>query len=263
MNNPVIAQCKLCLHDKQLRNSHFLSAGIYRELRDDHGGNPNPWVVTSKSAVQTSRQMRAHLLCHDCEQRLSRLGESWVLAHCLRKDGTFPLASLQSSRIPDVFSPGNPTKIYCAAGIPEIDISALTYFAASIFWRGSIHGWNTDDSVPVKLGPFQEQFRAYLMGLAPFPKDSRLWIALREGEKFDRLTYPPYGGRVDTFRVYKFPMPGLAFTLMVSKNIPLSYKDMCFVRGPGNPIIVTPVVEQFILRDALKLYTRTQAHLSR
>ena len=259
MNGPVIGECKLCLRDPVvLENSHFLSAGIYRQLRDENGANPNPWLVTSRSAVQTSRQMTAHLLCRDCEKRFSNGGERWVLTRCSKKDGTFPLASVLSSRIPDLSSSESQTKVYFAARIPKIDISALAYFAASIFWRGSIYGWDTDGSVPVKLGPFPEQFRRYRMGSGPFPLDSRLWIAVREGKKFDRVTYPPCGGRIDKVHVYKFPMPGLAFTLTVSKNIPDTFKNMCFVSGPGNPIVVTPVVEELILRDAVKLYQRTQ-----
>ena len=66
-------QCKLCLQRvASLEDSHFLSAGIYRILRDDNEKNPNPWLLTKETAVQTSRQMTARLLCRDCEQRFSK-----------------------------------------------------------------------------------------------------------------------------------------------------------------------------------------------
>ena len=84
-------QCKLCLQSvAPLRDSHFLSAGIYRILRDDNEKNPNPWVLSGKGAVQISRQMKAHLLCADCEQRFSKFGERWVLKHCFTKGWHFP-----------------------------------------------------------------------------------------------------------------------------------------------------------------------------
>ena len=68
-------QCKLCLRKvSQLEGSHFLSAGIYRILRDETEKNLNPWLLTPTTAVQTSRQMKARLLCRDCEQRFSELG---------------------------------------------------------------------------------------------------------------------------------------------------------------------------------------------
>lgn len=240
-----------------LRDSHFLSAGIYRILRDDNEKNPNPWLLSGKTAVQSSRQMKARLLCPDCEQRFSKFGENWVLKHCLRKDGSFPLASSLSSRTPDLSSPENPTKIYYASGIPEIDISALAYFAASIFWRGSIHPWNDDRSIPVELGPFQEQFQQYLMGLQPFPKDSSLWVVVREGKEIDRLTYAPIGARQGNFHAYKFPMPGLAFSLAVSKNIPANHRARCLVHGQGNPVIVTTLIDKLLVDEAVKMRQRS------
>jgi len=247
-------QCKLCLqHVASLEDSHFLSAGIYRILRDDNEKNPNPWLLTKKTAVQTSRQVIARLLCRDCEQRFSKLGENWVLGHCLRKDGSFPLKSILASRTPDLSSRQSPTKLYYAFKIPEINISALAYFAASIFWRGSINRWNDDGSIPVSLGPFQEQLRQYLMGLLAFPQDCSLSVVVREGKEIDRLTYAPIGKREGNFHVYKFPIPGLGFSLVVSKNTPQNYREQCFVHGPGNPIVVTPLIEQFLMGDAVKM----------
>jgi hypothetical protein len=163
-------QCKLCLkEDVELQVSHFLPKGIYRILRDANEKNPNPWIITNNSAVQTSWQMTAYLLCRSCEQRLSKNGECWVLRHCLRNDGKFILASILANKRPDISENTTETRIYFAAQIPEIDVAALSYFAASIFWRGSIYPWNEDRSARVKLGPFGEQFREYLMEQGAFP----------------------------------------------------------------------------------------------
>jgi len=250
----MIGRCKLCLEDEvDLKDSHFLPAGIYRLLRDETEKNPNPWMLTERTAVQTSQQMTAWLLCNDCEQRLSKFGENWVLRHCRKKDGSFPLASLLASRSPHVSSETTPTRLYYAARIPEIDISALAYFAASIFWRGSIHPWNEDGSIPVALGPFREQFRQYLMGQKTFPESCALWVAVREGEEIGRMTYAPIGKREGKLHTFKFPMPGFAFSLMVSKNISVNHRERCFVHGVGNPIIVTPVIEKFLEEDAVTL----------
>jgi hypothetical protein len=256
---PMTGRCKLCLQDLHLKESHYLPAGIYKILRDVTEKNPNPWTLTAKTAIQTSRQMTARLLCCKCEQRLSTYGENWVLRHCQRNDGSFSLASNLASREPDVASETTTTRIYCAAKIPEIDVSALAYFAASIFWRGSIHPWNSDGSIPVNLGPFREQFRQYLMGEKDFPKDCALWVVVREGKETGRLTHVPVGERKGNFHMYRFPMPGLAFSIMVSKNIPANYREMCFVRGRfaplrrgqlggflENPIIVTTNIEKLI-----------------
>src|SRR5260370_30210325 len=250
-----IGKCKLCLLEgMELQDSHFLSKGIYKILRDDNAKNPNPWSLTDEKAVQISFQLKAPLLCRHCEQeRISRNGQSWRVAKCLKKDGSCPLAPVLASTPPDVSLSTTPTRVHYAARIPEIDRSALAYFAASIFWRGSIHPWNRDGSVPIKLGPFQESFRKYLMGQGDFPTDCALLVTVREGKEIDRLTYAPVGERREIFHVYKFPMPGLAFSMVVSKNIPANFREKCFVRGPGNPIITTPIIEKWLLQDAVQL----------
>jgi hypothetical protein len=230
-------QCKLCLHlVGRLEDSHFLSKGIYKRLRDDSKKNPNPCRITPNGMVQTSDQMKARLLCRDCEQRLCKLGKDWVLKHCLQLDDSFPLASMLSSTLPDVSAAGNPTKLYYTSKKPGINVSALAYFAASIFWRGSIHPWNYDSTIPIRLGPFQDQFREYLLGNQLFPADASLWVVVREGKQIDRLTYAPAGQRIGKFHSYRFPMPGLLFILTVSKNIPALHRENCIINGPNNPM---------------------------
>jgi hypothetical protein len=256
-----IGKCKLCLADGvELQDSHFLPKGVYRILRDDGAPNPHPWIISERKTAQISFQLKAHLLCRDCEQRLSKQGEKWVLENCLKKDRSFPLATVLAARPPEVFSSTNPTRVYFADKVHEIDCSALAYFAASMFPRGSIHGWSEDGAIPVKLGPFQESFRAYLMGLADFPVDCALLVTVREGKEIDRLTHAPVGERREFCHIYKFPMPGLAFSLAVGKNIPENYRNSCFVHMPGNPIMVTPILEQWLKRDANQLL---QMHFDR
>lgn len=230
-----------------MKDSHYIPKGIYKRLRDKNETNPNPVVISKKGVVQTSRQTKAYLLCSECEERLNKNGEYWVLAHCLQEDRSFPLATILTSRVPDISSPGNPTRIYYASNIPEINVTALAYFAASIFWRGSIYPWNTDDSIPVGLGPFQEQFREYLMGLRMFPQDCALYVIVREGKKADRLTYTPTGGRQNIFHFYNFPMPGLGFTLLTSKNLRAAHRKFCIIHGRNNPIIVTSLIDRFLI----------------
>ena len=74
MKNNVLGQCRLCLNEAELQNSHFIPQAAYKRVRGE-GTNPNPIVVQDGKAIQTSAQTRAHLLCHDCEQRLSKNGE--------------------------------------------------------------------------------------------------------------------------------------------------------------------------------------------
>ncbi len=256
-----MGRCKLCLRDAvNLQDSHFLPAGIYRILRDEGETNPNPCHVTSKGAVQTSKQMKARLLCKVCEEKLNKSGENWVLGYGRKKDGSFPLASLLALRIPDVSTETDPTKVYYTSKIPEINISALSYCAASILWRGSIYPWNSDGSTPVTLGPFQEQLRQYLNFecQTPFPKNCVLWVVVREGGEIDRLTYTPIGKREGKCHFYKFPMPGFAFTFIIGKNISANHREKCFVHGANNPIFVTSILENILMKDAVKLMQKSR-----
>lgn len=83
-------KCQLCLDEPvELRSSHFFPKAAYKIMREEaiRTGwrmNPNPVLMTDRSAVQTSEQYTARLLCHRCEQRFSANGENWVLRHCWR-----------------------------------------------------------------------------------------------------------------------------------------------------------------------------------
>jgi hypothetical protein len=201
------------------------------------------------------------LLCFDCEQRVSKFGECWVLANCLQKGGiTFPLAALLASKTPALAGRNSSTKVNNAAEIPEIDLSALAYFGASIFWRGCIHPWNTDGTIPVNLGPYQEQFRRYLLGNQEFPEHCYLLVAFRDAKELSGLTYPPVGGRQGTHHVYRFPMPGLAFTLLIGRKTTQNLRSMCFVNGHLKPIVFTGILEQQLFDEAIKMYSRNNPH---
>ena len=75
----VIGQCRLCLRtDSELQDSHFLSKGIYRILRDAGAKNPDPFLITAGSSVQTSKQLKKHLLCKECGADIADISLAWV-----------------------------------------------------------------------------------------------------------------------------------------------------------------------------------------
>jgi hypothetical protein len=248
----MVGKCRLCLQDGViLKRSHYLPAGVYRLLRDSTGlSNPNPYQLTGRGSVQTSKQQREFLLCNDCEQRLCKQGESWVLAHAKQSTGAFALEAILSKATPSVYEPGNPTKLYETALIPEVNRDAILYFAASIFWRGSIHGWNDDGSVPVNLYSYKEQFRRFLMGDHPFPKSASLWVIVRDGEEISQLTYTPSGRSRFRITMYRFTIPGFVFMLSVGAKIPDRLRQYCLLRGAGNPVVQTMIAEPWLMAEA-------------
>ena len=257
----MIGKCKLCLQDGvDLQKSHLHPAAIYGSMRGDpDNGNPNPWLITHHGAVQTSRQECAHLLCSECEQRFSRCGESWVLANGLKSDGTFPLAAILSSKRPADSDPRTTTtKLYYASEIEEVDIAKLTYFAASMFWRASVYPWRTDRTVPVKLGPYAEDFRLFLMGARGFPANAALSVLVREGNEIKHFTHEPLSEKISSVFTHRYAMPGFLFLLFVGKEIPETHRNTCFVRGNNNPLYVSAVMEQYFMKTGMQMFARNR-----
>ena len=96
-----MGKCALCKRNNQdLRNSHFLPAGVYRVIRDETRSNPDPLKFTDIGVIRDSKQVSDYLLCGDCEQRLSRKGENWFLRHCWKKN-QFRLSALLESASPE------------------------------------------------------------------------------------------------------------------------------------------------------------------
>jgi hypothetical protein len=250
----VIGKCKLCLKEANLKKSHLLPAAIYKRLRNEREKNPNPVLISTNTAVQTSKQIWAHLLCADCEQRLNKNGEHWVLGNCIQEDGSFPIASILAARNPDISSPNNPTKVYYTLNIPEINISALSYFALSIFWRGSIYAWKDYGCIPINFGIYQEKIRRYLLGLTVFPRNCCLMVYVREGKETDHMTYLlPSEGQKGDIHICKYAIPGFAFILLTSENMNLNESQFCIMHGKGNPIFVTTIIEKLLMDEVSKL----------
>ena len=82
-----IGTCPPCKKDDQeLQHSHGQPAGVYRVLRDETQGNPNPLKLTNRGVLQDSIQLSDYLLCWNCEQRFNKNGENWFLAYCWRRN---------------------------------------------------------------------------------------------------------------------------------------------------------------------------------
>ena len=241
-----IGTCPLCLRNGQeLQDSHFQPAGVYRVLRSETEDNPNPFRFNDRGVFQDSKQVRDYLLCWDCEQRLSKNGENWFLAHCWRKD-SFRLASMLDSASPQLVYPR--THVYHADKILNLSVSSLTYFGVSMFWRASVHRW--EGSRGISLGSYEERFRKYLMDEASFPEHCALLVSVPMSvTPIAGLLLAPYGGRRDGYHFYKLVVLAVSFFLLVGKHIPAEQRRLCFVRGVGNPIVRSEMLNEAIMQD--------------
>src|SRR5271167_4910830 len=88
-------KCKLCLLDKDLQESHLMPRALYRMARGSGGkGNQDPVVLRRTEQKSSSYQIKDHVFCWDCEQRLSKNGEEYVMNVVKKRDGKFPLLEM-------------------------------------------------------------------------------------------------------------------------------------------------------------------------
>jgi hypothetical protein len=213
-----MAFCKLCKLERELRESHFLPAAVYAQLRQDSQQNPNPVLVTSKVSLTTSKQITGRVLCGECEQQFSSLGEAWVLANMSRPEGFAMQDALAATK--PIASNEN-FAYYSSAAIPTINMDALVYFALSIFWRASAHMWRNVSGFMegIELGPFEESIRKFLVG-GEFPADTVVLVSVWPTKDVLPAAYTPRRGRAPGYHCFNFLIPGLEFKLLTGKQIP-------------------------------------------
>ena len=166
--------CKLCLEYKELCDSHYLPKRLYAFGRARQMKNPNPLVVSDKSAKQVSDQLRGHAFCKGCEELFNKNGEAWVLAKIPHDYGEpFPLQDALAPEKPLVI--GRDVNLYDGSSIRAFDMEKLVYFGLSIFWRGAAHNWKSTlglSAPKVDLEDYFEPLRLFLRKQSPIP---RMW----------------------------------------------------------------------------------------
>lgn len=217
-----VAPCGLCLKPSKLQDSHLLSAALYKLSRDPTGGtDPNPVMVTRSKTITSSKQVSSYFLCKSCEQRFSDDGERYILAQCARPNGQFKLRELLQAASPLFNTPR--FRVYDVQPLLGSKVDQYLYFAASVFWRASAHSWKmgNDPVGQISLGgQYQEQFRLYLLGKAPFPQNARIVVHVSTEAQADLLTTVyPCTTRVDGVRRHKFYIPGVLFILFLGRDV--------------------------------------------
>ena len=218
--------CKLCRQDQELRESHFLPAAVFAQLRLHDRENPNPVLMDGRISLATSRQITAHILCAECEERFSRFGETWVCGNMARPDG-FKIQDALLAATP--LGATDQIAYYSSAGIPAINMDALVYFAMSIFWRAAAHTWrNVSGNLMdgIELGPFEGSIRLFLLG-GEFPSDTVILVSVWPTKEVLQAAYTPRRGQAPDWHVFSFLVPGLDFRLLTGRRIPELFHAAC------------------------------------
>jgi len=215
-------------------------------------------MITRGRAIQTSEQVTAFLLCGGCEQRFNDSGERWVLAHCFDGKRKFALRELLVRQGP--LHAGSVATTYSGRQILGADVVKLQYFAASIFWRASVHGRVTSTGPKsVCLGPrYEEEFRRYLLGETGFPANSALVLSVSAAATpYTAMNYPMVMARHPIgCHANRFVASGIYFDLLVGKQAAQAH-PFCFVHSTENLIHITARIDAWIEESSFKLSRAT------
>jgi hypothetical protein len=249
-----VGTCGLCRKGNvTLLDSHYIPAAIYKLHRSPQLQNANPIQVLDGTAYTSGKQVSDHFLCAECEDRFNRGGEAWVIPRLWRDEKSFPLREALLAH-----GAAETTAKYSAFASPNITdvrVDQLSYFAASIFWRGAAHVWRVDNrpTARLALGPYEEQFRQYLLGSA-WPKNAALIAQVSAGMEALRnsSTAPPYLMNKDgKSTIYRFSVPGINFFLWLGAALPEDIRGACVASAENNPIFMNDDIDLGSVRKNL------------
>jgi hypothetical protein len=230
----------LCLLDKPLARSHLLPAGVYKYLRT---GGRSPVAIGGGIVLSTDRQTQTYLLCDDCENMLSRGGETWVVGKLLTMRKTFPLFDLLRQQSPAFES--DEATVYVAAENPLIKADKLLHFALGIFWKASVHSWGSTDDSLIALGPDSDRIRVWLRNEGSFPEPIYLMAFVSPPENGPDVCMPFEMGEKDGKFVkgllYCFRVPGVTFFLNIGKTVDSAIHELS-LHNPLRPIVISDTI---------------------
>jgi hypothetical protein len=219
---PNEGRCELCRKNSELVESHLISAAAYKSAQGLQVGTT---AVVGHKAFFTSKQVKAHFLCNNCERQLNTCGENDVLPQIYQPNGQFKLRELlQASRSHESRPQGT---VYDVQPLLGKMIESYLYFAASIFWRASARRWKLDRDWldRIVLGPYQEPFRQYLLNEVPFPQHARVYVFVAQEAQPTRAVVLPCMSRIEDAHRHEFYIPGIHFVLALGQRAPQYYDD--------------------------------------
>lgn len=209
--------CGLCGLQRELKKSHFLSAGLFKAVSRGYAPyDPAPVLVNVKNrtAVQSNFQSKKKFLCAECERRFDEGGEKNVIRNCFRDNGKFELREQLETRPPSL---RNANRRVWFGDLLDEELRAATfvYFAISIIWRASATEWPGETGVePGFLSrDLEEGCREFLLGRAPLPQTIDLLVHVNFDQPPTTFLSFPMREQVDLAGIplmsYIFHIPGV------------------------------------------------------
>ena len=240
--------------------SHLIPAALYAYCRQ---GDHRPISFANGVLIPSDRQTQDYLLCHDCEDILSRGGEAWMGDKLATWSRTFPLYDLVAKQ-PAIINESDIT-VHSVTDGSEISVQKLTHFALGIFWKASVHSWRGGESAPqIELGPYSDKLRKWVRGELRFPTHMYLIVEISRPGRAQIAFTAPYEGKRGGWHSYFLHLPGMMFALAVGRTVDQVWRELCFWNNSAHPILVcdelTQHFEQLMVRR-LRSSRKTAAFL--
>lgn len=253
----MFGKCRLCLEQRELQRSHLLPKALYRLIGSgtdpDH---PDTVQLSSNSIKKSSEQVWRHLLCSECEDRLNKNGEKWVLHNCYCGRGVFRLRAALQDRTPLHSEPD--VRVYSAVAT---EIAQLVYFCLSVIWRASVVDWwcRGEKYEAIRLGHmYQEEIRKYLFAPDHIPEGVSVTVEVSALPKPKLAFSLPVPIRIAHRLCHRFYVPGILFEAIVGGvKLPSWQDDMLSIHGsPHNPICVGTRGDRLCQNGTMRLLGR-------
>jgi hypothetical protein len=214
--------CKLCLREaKELQESHHIPRALHpKRLKQQ--------FATRSKTGPVKDEIKAYVLCRECEERFNQNGESEVLRHLAAKTKDF--SDLHRTLR---FAPPreeHPDVMRFAGHEVDCHMDKFAYFAMSIVWRGCVHDWTMLDGEvrPASpMGDFQEQIRRYLLGETCLPPDMVVLVIVCSDKQSRNVWMIPKEEVAENCINVRFLLRGILFRVLIGHQMPDFYRGMC------------------------------------
>ena len=212
--------CKLCLQEQNLKKQPPDAEGSVRQSTGFRvNRKPRSFRPIEKLRKQSSYQTKDYVLCRECEDRLNKNGEMYVMGLVTKRNRQFPLLEAMRSVKPTMKTKN--WEMYSEKDTPSIDRVKMAYFAMSVFWRASVHTWILENGSEVRIDlgrKYNEQIRTYLMDQSPVPRNVYLQLVLCSDALNQRtFFFPKENAKVPNCAV-GFLARGMMYFLRVSNT---------------------------------------------
>jgi len=197
--------CRLCNKESELKKSHIIPEFIYGSMYDD---KHRFHVLSSSKATKNAKLqkgIREHLLCADCEVKLSKY-ERYI---SLVFTGETPTKATKDGRL---------------IKVDGLDYKKFKLFALSVLWRASV------STLPffsqVKLGSHEEPMRQMILNEDPREIETYPFMlspVIFEDEVLTDLIIQPSWARLQGIYSYRFVFGGIVWVYLVSSQKPPSF----------------------------------------